>query len=221
MSLEKIHLRKFLRLAYAPRNKRISILRADIRSDLRKAAGNGSKGGDFHGPFWSDAKKHVAGSLDLRAKIAQRITKNKGRKRLYDLLGVGFLGWWNEKRRWRNEPFIVLPEQVKTQLSIPEIGGCIKIENLLALEVDNQSNRIIYPYFAEEPALPEEGRRLGLALLARGLTDFPSKDFRVLDVLRASSYGTIDHQLRGDEYDIAQRRYEELCEEWEELRKEY
>jgi hypothetical protein len=221
MSLEKIHLRKFLRLAYAPRNKRISWLRADIRNDLRKAAGNASKGGDFHGPFWADAKNHVAGFLDLRAKIAQRIVKNKGRKRLYDLLGTGFLAWWYEKRRWRNEPFIVLPEHVKTQLSLPEVGGCLKIENLLALEIGGQSKRIIYPYFAEEPSLPEEGRRLGLSLLKRGLSEFPSSDFRVLDVLRASSYGTIDHQLRGDEYDVALRKYEELRREWDELRTEY
>jgi hypothetical protein len=36
MSLEKIHLRKLLQIFYAPNNKRVDILRRDIRSEIKK-----------------------------------------------------------------------------------------------------------------------------------------------------------------------------------------
>jgi hypothetical protein len=221
MSIEKILLRKLLRLIYLPDNKRTSLLRADIRSDLKKTAGETSEGGDFHGPFWTDAKNHVAGIGDLRSKIKQRVDRNKGRKRLYDLLGNGFLQWWDEKRRWRNVPFEVLPESVKAQLLISELGGTIKIENLLALKIGDQSHRIIYPYFSEEPALPEEGRRIGLSVLNKGLVDYSIDDLRILDVLRGSSYGILDHALQGNENELLLRRYGDVLKEWKKLKKEY
>jgi hypothetical protein len=95
MSIEKIHLRKLLQLFYLPDNRRRSLLRADIRIDLNKALGETTDGGDFHGPFWADAKSHVAREVDLRIKIKERIESNKGRARLYPLLADGFLSWWN------------------------------------------------------------------------------------------------------------------------------
>lgn len=221
MSIENIHLRKLLRLIYSPNNKRTSMLRADIRGELQKAVGKTSKGGDFHGPFWTDAKNHVAGIEDLHSKIKERVESNKGRKRLYDLLGDGFLEWWDEKRRWRNVPFEVLPESVKAQLLIPELGGTIKIENLLALKIGDQSHRIIYPYFSEEPPLPEEGQRIGLSVLNRGLSDYPIDDLRILDVLRGSSYGILDHALQGNENELLLSRYGDVLKEWKKLKKEY
>lgn len=221
MSIEKIHLRKLLQLFYLPDNKRRSLLRADIRLDLNKEIGETADGGDFYGPFWADAKNHVAGGPDLRDQIKERIKANKGRQRLYPLLGDGFLGWWNEKRRWRNEPFEFLPQNVKTQLPIPELNGIVKIENMLALKVGDQFSRIIYPYFSEDPSLPEEGRRIGLSVLNRGIPDYPLADLRVLDVLRSSSYGTLDHALRGNENDLFLKRYGDLLKEWKKLRKEY
>jgi hypothetical protein len=136
-------------------------------------------------------------------------------------LANGFLSWWDEKRRWRNEPFEFLPETVKTQHSIPELGGTIKIENLLALQIGDQFSRIIYPYFSEDPPLPEEGRRIGLSILNKGLLEYPVEDLRILDVLRVSSYGTLDNPLRGNEYDLFLRRYGDLLKEWKKLREEY
>jgi hypothetical protein len=115
MSIEKIHLRKLLQLFYLPANKRKSLLRADIRNDLNKALGESTDGGDFHGPFWADAKSHVAGQEDLRTAVKNRIASNKSRTRLYPLLAGGFLNWWDEKRRWRNEPFEFMSESVKAQ----------------------------------------------------------------------------------------------------------
>jgi hypothetical protein len=89
------------------------------------------------------------------------------------------------------------------------------------LKINDQSKRIIYPYFAEEPSLPEEGRRLGIAILSRGLTDYAIEDLRVLDILRASSYGTVDHELIGNEYEIFVQRYRALLQEWKRLREGY
>jgi hypothetical protein len=221
MSIEKIHLRKLLQLIYLPDNKRTSLLRADIRSDLKKAAGEDSKGGDFHGPFWTDAKNHVAGIEDLRSKIKLRVESNIGRKRLYRLLGDGFLRWWNEKRRWRNVPFEIIPEGVSAQLLVSEVGGTIKIENLLALRVGDRFHRMIYPYFSEEPALPEEGRRIGLAVLNKGLPNYSIDDLRILDVLRGSSYGIIDQALQSNENGLLLKRYGDILKEWKKLKKEY
>lgn len=221
MSIEKIHLRKLLQLFYLPDNRRRSLLRADIRIDLNKALGETTDGGDFHGPFWADAKSHVAGEEDLRSKIKERIESNKGRTRLYPLLSDGFLRWWNEKRRWRNEAFEFLPQSVKTQLSVPELGGTIKIENLLALQIGDQFSRIIYPYFSEDPPLPEEGRRIGLSVLNNGLPEYSVEDLRILDVLRASSCGTLDNPLQGNENELFLRRYGDVLKEWKKLREEY
>jgi hypothetical protein len=104
---------------------------------------------------------------------------------------------------------------------IPELGATIKIENLLGLKIRDQSHRIIYPYFSEEPALPEEGRRIGLSVLNRGLSDYSIDDLRVLDVLRGNSYGTLDHALLGNENELLLRRYEDVLKEWKKLKKEY
>ena len=219
MSIEKIHLRKLLQLFYLPDNRRRSLLRADIRIDLNKALREPTEGGDFHVPFWTDAKSHVAGGENLRTKIKERIESNKGRARLYPLLADGFLRWWDEKRRWRNVPFEVLPDSVKAHLSIPELGGTIKVENLLALKIGDHSYRIIYPYFSEDPALPEEGRRIGLSVLNKGLLDYPIDDLRILDVLRGSSYGIIDNALQGNENELFLRRYGDIPQGMEEIEK--
>lgn len=222
MSIEKIHLRKLLQLFYLPPRACTSHLRADIRDGIKKASGEGGDGGDFYGPFWADAKNHVAGLVDLNTEIAGRIKSNPGRARLYPLLGKGFLRWWDEKRRWRNEPFHVLPEPVKGQLILPQLNGAtIKVENMLALQVDGKFHRLVYPYFSEDPILPEEGRRLGIFVLHQALPVYALEDLRILDVLRGSSYGTIDHGLRGDELEVLQRKYRQLLAEWHELQKEY
>lgn len=221
MSLEKIHLRKLLQLFYLPEGKRKSILRADIRNEIAKASGIESDGGDFHAPFWTDAKKHVGGTVDLREQAHLRIIKNKARGRLYPLLAAGFLKWWDEKRRWRNEPFEIISQSVKFQLSISELNVVVKVENLLAVKVGDQFNRIVYPYFAEQPVLQEEGGRIGLWLLGQALATYPIDDLRILDVLRSASFATVDYPLRGNEEEIFLRRYAHVLAEWNELRKDY
>lgn len=110
---------------------------------------------------------------------------------------------------------------MKAHLLISELGGTIKIENLLALKIGDQSHRIIYPYFSEEPALPEEGRRIGLSILNKGLVDYSIDDLRILDVLRGSSYGILDHALQGNENELLLRRYGDVLKEWKKLKTEY
>lgn len=220
MSLEKIHLRKLLQIFDLVGGARTTVLRSDIRSELKKASGIGGKGGDFYVPFWTDAKTHVAGEGDLGVMTEARIANNEGRDRLYELLKSGFLSWWDEKRRWKNVPFEFLPQSVKAQYAVPGLGT-VKVENLLALKVGDDSARIIYPYFSEDPALSPENARIGLWVLSQALTDYPLEDIRILDILRATSFGTNEYPLQGNEGDLFAARYGQALADWNELKKEY
>ena len=73
MSIEKAHLRKLLRIFYAEPRERRRLLLEDIRTDISKETDARSDGGDFHGPFWADAKAHVAGTSNLREQAKIRI----------------------------------------------------------------------------------------------------------------------------------------------------
>lgn len=77
MSLKKIQLRKLFVLMFAERSQRRSILRSDIRDEIRKGAGQKSEGGDFHIPFWYDAKAHVNGEQDLRVAMLKRVAATR------------------------------------------------------------------------------------------------------------------------------------------------
>src|SRR5688572_27778196 len=134
MSIEKINLRKLLQLFFSDARQQRSLLLKDIRDDRAKAAGTREGGGDFFGPFWADVKDHAAGKSDLVEQTAIRIAANKARVRLYPILRDGFFELWNEKMRWRNEAFEFVPESVKAQLSIKELGAVIKIENTAAIK---------------------------------------------------------------------------------------
>ena len=99
MSLEKINLRKLLQLFFADARQQQSLLLADIRNEQSKKEEDRDSGGDFYGPFWSDAKDHVAGRSDLIKQTNIRIEANKTRARLYPILANCFLEMWNEKMR--------------------------------------------------------------------------------------------------------------------------
>ncbi|MGO1077134.1 hypothetical protein [Inquilinus sp. CA228] len=218
MSIRMTHLRKALKLLEAPKNIKISTLRDDIRQDNRKS---GSSGGDFHGPFWSDAKKHASGEVDLKTEGAHRVSKNDVRKRLYPILIEGFLKWWNEKRRWRNEPFNIVKGDIKGRHSITQLKTTIKVENILAFQISDDTFRIIYPYFSEKPILSSEGARIGLWLMHQALSSYKIEDMRILDILRSQSFSVQYFPLLGNEEDIFLRRYKEILDEWEELKKQY
>lgn len=220
MSVEKIHLRKLLQLFYARPSQQRRILRDEIRRESNKALNNETAGGDFHSPFWADAKDHVAGRLDLLAESKNRVSKNKTRKRLYPLLAKGFLSVWNEKARWKNEAFELHPKTAKGQFSLSELGATVKVENVLAVKLWDRTDRAIYPYFSEEPILPFEGARLGLWALQEALPEFSPNDLRIMDVLRGFYYRPVDIPLQGSERIEFIQRYKVILDEWKKLRDE-
>jgi hypothetical protein len=220
LSLEAIHLRKLLKILYLAPGPRRTALRDDIRSDLRAADGD-REGGDFHIPFWADAKEHVAGRADLRELVKARIERNKRRERLYLLLARGFLVWWEERRRWRNEPFDPILLNVKGRYEILDPKCSIKIENVLAAKLRDGTERITYPYFSEEPALSEEAARIGLWILGESLKDHRLQDIRILDVLRSRSFSINDCPFRGNEGGLLGARYRQMHDEWLRLKEQY
>ena len=222
MSLQKTPLRKLLQLFYAPANLRTSKIREDIRKENAKADGKKSgNGGDFHVPFWSDAKQHALGAGDLQELVEARIAADSKKSKLYPLLAQGFLAWWDEKRRWRNEPLAPLGTPSGTQLALPEIAATVKIEGTMALESGPNFHRIIYPYFSENPNLPPEGARLALWAMSEVFLLHKPKDLRVLDVLRGTSAGIDDYPLLGDEREIFLQRYRFVLSERDRLSVEY
>ncbi|WP_201721592.1 hypothetical protein [Caulobacter sp. B11] len=162
MSLELIGLGKLLRVMYADRADQVRLLREDIRNTIRRESGlrRNQKGGDFYVPLWADVKGHVRGELELRERAGERIDAHGGRRRLYPLLVEGFLSWWEERRRLRNEPFLVIEESIRARFESTGLG-VVKVENTLSISVGDDGRRIIYPYFPERPPLSEEAARLG------------------------------------------------------------
>ncbi|PHS20911.1 MAG: hypothetical protein COA85_13655 [Robiginitomaculum sp.] len=226
MSIRNIHLRKLLRAFNESENRKITLLRGDIRSELKKRAGFASKGGDFHGPFWSDAKNHASGEIDLSIATLDRIAKNEARGRLYPELTEGFLEWWHNKRRTRNEPISVFPYTVKKCFKIDELSASVKVENLLSILIGDpnlgpQGKRLIYPYFSEEPVLDKKTAQLGLWLLSEALPEFAPEDIRILDVIRAKAFSISELPLSGaEEYEFL-KKYGKLIDEWETLNEQY
>lgn len=221
MSIEKIHLRKLLRLFYAKQSLQTHLLRQDIRNELKKERDEESSGGDFYVPFWADAKNHVAGELDLRDQSKYRIDRNERRKRLYQSLTDGFLSVWEEKIRWRNEEFEFRAKTAKGHLPLHELDAAVKIENVLAVRIWDGGNRAVYPYFFEDPVLPLEGVRLGFWALNEGLPEFRSGDLRIMDVVRGSYFRPADAPMQGNERQLFVQKYEVVLTEWERLRREY
>ncbi|MBZ9798321.1 hypothetical protein [Mesorhizobium sp. ES1-4] len=221
MSLKKIHLRKLLTLMFAENSKQISMLRGDIRDEIRKQAGEKSEGGDFHVPFWRDAKGHVNGEKYLGVSVAERIATNKRRERLYPELRDGFLDWWDNKRRWTNEASKSEMLAVKGAIEFPELGCTVKVENLLALAIGNSKNRIIYPYFSEDPPLGADAARLGLWAIMSSVGKYSPEEFRILDVIRGQSFAPSDVPLNGQEKSDFVKLYASILARSEKLREEY
>ncbi len=219
MSLERIHLRKILSLMYLDDSRRRSALKGNIYEDRRREF-NDQGGGDFHSAFWADAKLHARGEADLHALTVARIETNNRKERLYPLLRDGFLQWWNERRRWINEPFEVLERTVKERYLVRQVNCTVKVENLFSVRMADGGFRLVYPYFSEHPELDEEPARLGLWLIGRALPAFNSMGFRILDVLRANSFRAEELPLLGNEEEVFVRRYSQLLDEWRALQDE-
>jgi hypothetical protein len=205
---------------YLPPNRRVSALRADIREEINKEGGGQGSGGDFYGPFWADAKAHVFGGLDLHQATRARIAANEARRNLYPQLRDGFLLWWDQRRRWTNEPFRVA-EALKSVCRLPDLGAEVKIANVLCVRDARDDDHFVYPYWFPVPALEDEAGRLALAFLSRAMPRTDPEQLRVLDVIRGQSFSLDRNPLRGDEEELFQRKYEALIREWDSLRREY
>jgi hypothetical protein len=220
MSITKINLRKLLRLFLADEKQQRALLREDIRNDRRRASAlsGGSGGGDFYVQFWADVKAHAAGESDIRDQTAIRIGAKSGRARLYPILRDAFLEMWNERMRFRNEPFEFVSESVKAQLVLDGLNATIKIENTAAIRTWDGSHRLMYPYFSERPALSEQGARLGFWALNEALPQYAIEDFRIIDFQRRAYFRPADVVMKGDEGTEFLQRYDALLREWRKLR---
>lgn len=220
MALENIHLRKLLKISFLDPNKRRSALRAEIREDLRREAGEEAGGGDFYTAFWADAKSHVFGASDLRQSTDDRIMANERRQNLYPQLRDGFLHWWNEKRRWTNTPFKP-GRNHRARFRFPGLDATVKVENLLSVVDGVGEEYVVYSYFSPEPRLTDESARLGLWLLTQALPAIAPSQLRILDIIRGNTFSLERNPFAGDEEMEFRARYARLIRERDELRREY
>lgn len=221
MGLNSIHLNKALKLFYLSDRKLISELRKSIRQELQKDQ-EGSGGGDFYSPFWADVKKHMIGQKDIRDSCDERIIANRrSRKNLYPDLCDGFINWWQNTRKWKNYPVTLIEDSVKNKKHFQEFDITIKIENLISVELDEDNNRYIYPYFYKDGPLSEEAGRLGLWLISELFESYDLSEFRILDVFQSKTFSIDKSPLLGDEERIFLRKIEIIKNKTQELLDEY
>jgi len=221
MSVLDIPLRKALQLFYASPQQRRKILKEDIRLDLKKeSGGNRSQGGDFYQPFWTDVRLHMSGAGDISDLTEKRINSNKRYARLYPKLKDGIIDLVNEKLRWSNERLEILPQSAHGILNFEDLGGVIRIKNAFYARVRGEYTRVVYPYFSEEPELPEEGGRLGLWAMQMALKNFDPNDMRLIDPLRKRFYSPRLTPLQGNEEVRFRKLYGLLIDERERLSRE-
>jgi len=122
------------------------------------------------------------------------------------------------KLRWSNEPVEIEPKSIHGSLQFTDLGGTIRIRDALHARVRGQYTRVVYPYFSEEPALPDEGGRLGLWAMQQALTEIDPDDARVIDILRRTFFSPQLTALIGDEEAVFRKNYALLISEWERLR---
>ncbi|KQV35773.1 MULTISPECIES: hypothetical protein [unclassified Rhizobium] len=220
MSIDRIHLRKLLKIMFLADGPRRTALRTDIREEIAKDAGDDGGGGDFYAPFWADARAHVFGMEDLHTAVQARIQANGRRSNLYPRLRDGFLRWWTERRRWTNAPFQP-GQQLKSNFQSPDLGATVKVDSILSVRDAQGIEHYMYPYFAPEPVLSAEAARLGLWLLLETLDQVPPAEIRILDVIRGETFSIDRYPLLGTEEQNFTDRYRALLAERAALAEEY
>ena len=220
MAIDVIHLRNLMRLILAEPALETRLLRTNIREEIAREQGDGEGGMDFYSPFWADAKAHVRGDRELRAQTEIRVAASRQRRNLYPQLRDGFLTWWEERRRRRNEPFTILDVQVRGRFQVDGVG-VVRVENNLAFQIGDDGIRVIYPYFNDEPEITPDMARIGLWAMSQALPQFAIQDMRILDVIRGRSFSVEEAPQSGTEPEDARAVYGALIARWHVLRAEY
>tara|TARA_R110000772_G_scaffold57351_12_gene129954 strand:+ start:747 stop:1412 length:666 start_codon:yes stop_codon:yes gene_type:complete len=220
MSIRSIPLRKLLQLMYADDRLRTSKLREDIRNEIARDSGESTGGPDFFSPFWRSAKDHVYGSDDLHDAVEQHVAGNFRRANLYPQLRDGFLLWWNERRRWTNEPFVPA-DVLKGLYTNNNLDITVKVNNILSVRDGNDEEHFLYPYFCLDPVMSAEAARIRLWIMRQIFPNTPEGDLRILDVIRGESYSLERVPIMGNEQGIFDARFQRLLNEWDRLRPEY
>lgn len=220
MPINNLTLRKALKLAFSDPASRRTDIRGIIRADRARVAGADSGGGDFYGPFWYDAKQHALGLSDLHINTQNRIDSNPRRQNLYPQLRDGFLLWWSERRRWINSPY-QQGDNHFGQAFITQIEMTIRVENLMSVIDGHGDEYAVYPYFSPEPNISDAAGRVGLWCMTEALTQLPSSQLRLLDVLRGQAFSLDRSPLQGNEQEVFTVRLSAVIEEYEALLSEY
>ena len=221
MTLEVINLGKLLRICGAENSQLISLLRSDIRANIAKARGQPDGGMDFHVPFWSDAKQHVAGAGELTQLAALRVIGSKQRKRLYPSLANGFLEWWRDMQRGTNMAITLSEDSVHNHVDLEDLRITLKVDNTMALHIGGDRRLIIYPYFSDKPILSSDWAQIGLRLMHRALPDHEIENMLILDVLRGQAF---EHQEdKPDSFYTGKllRKVEDIFQIYENLKLQY
>lgn len=221
MAVHHPHLQKALRLAQLRGQALDSLLRNDIRSTIRREAGERSSGGDFHGPFWADAKAWVFHERDLRGATEGRINQSRQRQRLYPMLEEGFSRWWTPFRAQTNEPVEPFQGELRGSLRLPDIDVELKVHNLLCLTAGENFQRFIYPYFTDEPDLGDEAAAFGLAALSDAFPEYDPGSFVLLDVLRSRGFTFENTDVPARTLHRFSARYRAILDRWDTLREDY
>jgi len=221
MTPKSLHLNKLLKLFELREQPLVSAVRAELRAERDKLLGYKDGGGDFHAPFWFDAKLHVQDLVDLPTSTTARIAASKQRQRLYPLLKDGFLSWFDVVRRRTNERVGWGEVSAHNHYVFPDLDLTVKVDNLLSLRIGEDSYRLVYPYFAEAPVLSERWARVALWVMSEALPRFSITNMEVLDVLRSRGYRGSQIFLKGDEDALFNDRYAQLAALMDELRSEY
>ena len=222
MTPKSMNLSKLLKLFELNEAQLTTALRSELRTERRKALDiDDDGGGDFHVPFWSDAKLHVMGLVELLKQVEVRVDASKQRKRLYPLLARGFLLWLDNLRRGTNRKIGFEPISAHNHFEFAELGLTLKVDNLLCVKIGEDRYRLVYPYFSEKPVLGAKWARVGLWAMTEALENYSYTDMEILDVLRGNSYSGLNFSLKGDEEALFISKYREIKAKWDELRPEY
>jgi hypothetical protein len=221
MAPKTINLNKLLKLFELQDQPLISALRAELRTERDKLLGYQAGGGDFHAPFWFDAKLYVQGLADLGDMAIMRIQASKQRLRLYPLLRDGFLTWFDGVRRSTNQRVSWAEASAHNHYLFPELDLTVKVDNLLSLRIGDERFRLVYPYFSERPTLSERWARVGLWVMTEALPQYSITDMEIVDVLRGRGFRGSRLFLKGDEEALFTQRYAQLAAQLDSLRLEY